>query len=65
MPRSRFGFHAKSARRAKCPPPCGAVTPAQLRSKVVARGHALAADPDYPSPEIIRIVAEHLVKFFK
>lgn len=34
----------------------------EVRPEVVARGRALAADPSYPSPEILRRVGEAIIK---
>lgn len=34
----------------------------EIRPEVVARGRALAADPSYPSPEILRRVGEAIIK---
>ena len=33
----------------------------EVRPEVVARGRALAADPSYPSPEILRKVGEAII----
>ena len=33
----------------------------EVRPEVVARGRALAADPSYPSPEILRKVGEVII----
>jgi hypothetical protein len=35
---------------------------AEIRPEVVARGRALAADPTYPSPQIIRKISEMILQ---
>ena len=34
----------------------------EIRPEVVARGRTLAADPSYPSPEIIKQISERIVR---